>query len=154
LGVLDQTNFATGNQQVASAQNRRLTNFVFDRNYYVDLIMFREVIGAVTNAAYVKPTVQYDLFGGISDSLGGRLDIISAWALEPNATPGRSSWYGIEFDAQIFYEEKDRFRADLSWGTFVPGDAFDLPAGFQGAVDAVGAADFAMTVQGRFFLMF
>lgn len=154
LGVLDQPNYATGAQPLPAQPNKKLTNFMFDRNYYVDLLMFREVIGAVTNAVYVKPGIQYDLFGGVTDSLGGRVDIISGWALEPDATPGRSSWYGIEFDAQIFYEEKNRFRADLSWGTLVPGDAFDLPEGYLGATSAIGAADFAMTVQGRFFLMF
>jgi uncharacterized protein (TIGR04551 family) len=154
LGVRDQVNFFEND----GGPNRKVTNFKFDRNYYVDLILFREVIGGVTNAAYVKPGVQYDLFDSVDDSLGGRVDIITAWALEPKATPGQESWYGIEFDASIFYEERNRFRADLAWGTLVPGSAFNLKASpaepYLQATESKDVTDFAMTVQARFFLMF
>lgn len=157
FGVLDRVNFAAGKDASAggggTVTNEKITNFKFDKNYYVDLIMFRELIGAVTNAYYVKPSVQYDLFDSADDALGGRVDIITAFAMEKEATPGNEAWYGIEFDASLFYEEKNKFRADLAWGTFVPGGAFDLPAGFNGATNAIGA-EFAMTLQGRIFLMF
>ena len=154
FGVLDRVNFAVeGGPQQGAVSNNKVTNFKFDRNYYVDLIMFRELIGAVTNAYYFKPTIQYDLFDSVDDALGGRLDIISGFAMEPQATPGNEAWYGIEFDASLFYEEKDKFRADLAWGTFVPGGAFDLIQDFNGATNAIGA-EFAMTLQGRLFLMF
>lgn len=157
FGVLDQTTFyeeKVVNGQTQTRPNKEITNFKFDRNYYVDLLMFREAIGAVTNAVYVKPSVSYDLFDSVDDALGGRLDIITAFALEPEATPGNEAWYGIEFDAQLFYEEKNRFRADLSWGTFLPGGAFDLVTELTGATKTVDAKDFAMTIQGRLFLMF
>jgi uncharacterized protein (TIGR04551 family) len=154
FAVLDRINFAAGDQTAGGTKtNEKITNFKFDRNYYVDLIMFRELIGAVTNAYYVKPSVQYDLFDSVDDALGGRLDIITAFAQEAEATPGNSSWYGIEFDATLFYEEKDKFRADLAWGTFVPGDAFDLLKDFNAAVSGANA-EFAMTLQARLFLLF
>ena len=157
FGVLDRVNFAAGKDASAGGSgtvtNEKITNFKFDKNYYVDLIMFRELIGAVTNAYYVKPSVQYDLFDSADDALGGRVDIITAFAMEKDATPGNEAWYGIEFDASLFYEEKNKFRADLAWGTFVPGGAFDLIDGFNGSTNAIGA-EFAMTLQGRIFLMF
>jgi hypothetical protein len=119
-------------------------------------MLFREAIGAVTNAVYFKPGIQYDLFDSVEDSLGARLDIITAMPLEPEALPNpEATWYGIEFDMSLFYEERNRFRADITWGTLLPGDAFDLPAGWDGAgAPAAKADDFAMTVQGRFILMF
>lgn len=153
LGVLDQVNYgsSTGGEV---GSNKKITNFKFDRGYNVDLLLFREVIGAVTNAYYFKPGVQYDLFDSKEDDLGFRVDILTAFAMEPEATPGNDPWYGIEFDAQMFYAERNRFRADLSWGTLIPGPAFDLLDGFNGSTGTQGVADFAMTVQARLFVLF
>ena len=37
--------------------NNRIGRFTFDPDYHVDLILFRELIVAVTNAIYVKPSI-------------------------------------------------------------------------------------------------
>ncbi len=153
LGLRDNINFFELDAQGQTVPNRTITNFKFDQNYYVDLLLFREVIGAVTNAVYAKPTIAYDLFEGSDDSLGGQLDVITAWPLEPSATPGRGDWYGVEFDLSLFYQAAKRFRMDLAWGTLIPGSAFDLVKGFNQA-DESRAAQFAMTIQGRFFILF
>ncbi|MGC4083302.1 MAG: hypothetical protein QM736_14635 [Vicinamibacterales bacterium] len=34
---------------------------MFDRDYHVDMILWRHLVGAVTNAGYVKPTLSYEL---------------------------------------------------------------------------------------------
>ena len=34
---------------------------MFNRDYKVDMIMWRHLFGAVTNAVYAKPFIQYDL---------------------------------------------------------------------------------------------
>ncbi len=150
FGVLDSTNYA----DTTGSSNTKVTNFKFDRGYNIDLILFREVLGAVTNAWYIKPGVEYDLFDSQDDDLGFRVDILTAFAMEPEATPGNKSFYGVEFDASMFYEERNRFRADLAWGTLVPGEAFDLVDGFKGADGTQGVTDFAMTVQARLFILF
>ena len=149
FGVLDQVNY-----EVEGVKNTKITNFKFDRGYYVDLLLFREAIGAVTNTYYFKPGIMYDLFDSQEDDLGFRFDILTAFAMEPEATPGNDPWYGIEFDTQLFYQERNRFRADLSWGTLVPGPAFDLIDGYLGAAGSQQVTDFAMTVQARMFVMF
>ena len=126
FAVKDQVNYGESDATGNLGSNRKVTNFKFDRNYYTDLLLFREVIGAVTNTVYVKPGVMYDLFDSREDALGFRFDVLTAFALEPEATPGNDGFYGVEFDTQLFYEEANRFRADLSWGTLVPGAAFNL----------------------------
>ena len=153
FGVLDQVNFYEESDG-SVAKNAELTNFRFDRNYHVDQLLFREVIGAVTNAWYVKPGIQYDLFDSADASLGARLDVLTAFALEKEATPGNDDFYGVEIDTMLFYEEINRFRADILWATLIPGAAFDLAEGLNQAAEAQTAADYAMTVQARLFLMF
>lgn len=154
FGVLDQVNYHVEGDNNQKAKNTKITNFKFDRGYYVDMLLFREAIGAVTNTYYFKPGLMYDLFDSKEDDLGFRFDILTAFAMEPEATPGNDPWYGIEFDTQLFYQERNRFRADLSWGTLVPGPAFDLIDGYLGAAGSQQVTDFAMTVQARMFVMF
>ena len=142
-----------------------LTNFRFDRNYTIDAIMFREIIGTVTNAIYVNPFFRYDLFSKQDDTLGARLDLITAFAHEAGSTPSGEGFYGVETDLTIFYREP-RYGADIMAGLYIPGSAFD---GVQGnvrmpdVVQALGVdpnyganqdATPAWTLQGRFFWAF
>ena len=153
FGVLDQVNFYEETDGSVT-KNAELTNFRFDRNYHVDQLLFREVIGAVTNAWYVKPGVQYDLFDSVDDALAARVDVLTAFALEKEATPGNDDFYGVEIDTTLFYEEQNRFRADILWATLIPGDALNLTEGLNQAAEGQETSDFAMTVQARLFLMF
>jgi uncharacterized protein (TIGR04551 family) len=132
--------------------NREVTAYKFDRDYHIDMMLFREVIGTVTNAYYVKPFLQYDLFDQPEESLGARVDLLIATALEPQATPGNDPFYGFEADLRIFYEEVGVFNLDLEWGFLVPGAAFNYrPVGQpQNNRDA----EFGFTVQGRMTLLF
>src|SRR4029079_3141341 len=54
------TNIAYGNP-LGGPGASTLTHVVFNRDYKVDMILWRHLIGAVTNAAYVKPFIQYDV---------------------------------------------------------------------------------------------
>ena len=132
LAVQDCKNFANSDPVTGGTTNDKITNFRFDRNYHVDQILFREVIGTVTNAWYAKPYIRYDLYESPDGALGGRLDVLVAGALEEDAYPGSGSFLGTEIDATIFVEDANKFYADLSFGLFLPGGAFDLLPGYQG----------------------
>ncbi len=150
LTVNDRSNF-----EQDGVKNKTLNQFKFDRNYHVDQILFREVIGAVTNAWYAKPYIQYDLFDSPDGAIGGRLDILVAGAMEKDAYPGDEMFLGTEFDAKIFVEDTNKFYADLSFGLFIPGKAFDLKEGFIGATsDQAKSADIAWTLQTHIVLMY
>jgi len=121
--------------------------FRFDFDYEVDLILFRELMGTVSNAIYVKPTFGYDL----TDRLTMKAQTVWSFAHKPIATPGNSSMYGIELDADIGYNN-DGFFAGLSYGVLFPLGALDHPAnlGFTGGSDA----QTAQTFQSRLVLKF
>ena len=142
LTVLDCKNFEENGRS-----NVEITNFRFDRNYIVDMILFREVIGSVTNAWYVKPWIRYDLFESPEGAIGGRLDVEFAGALNPGAYPSGEGWLGTEIDVSIFVEETNKFFADLAVGVFIPGNAFDLVEGFQQYTGPRVTAEVAWTVQ-------
>jgi len=134
--------------------NRKLTAYAFDPDYHVDLLLFREVIGTVTNAFYFKPWVQYDLFEGEEAALGARFDLEYARALSSASTPGNDPNLGVELDLRLFYEEKGRFLAMLEWGILFPLDAFDLVKGYGGYDLGTRSAKWATTLQASIHWMF
>lgn len=102
---------------------RTLSLFRFDRDYHVDDILFREVIGAVSNAAYVKPYVGYNLVDESDEVWGFELSVLGAFAMEKESTPGDESWLGLEFGVQMYVHEFDRFRWTLDYSVLFPGEA-------------------------------
>ncbi len=161
----DYISFGVNDDWTVRDDEPNLTNFKFDRNYFVDAIMFREVIGTITNAVYVNPFFQYDLFAKQDDTLGARLDLIGGFAMNPDATPSGNGFYGIETDLTIYYREP-RYGADIMAGVYIPGSAFNGEAG-NSRLSSVSralnlptvyaenvSADPAWTLQGRFFWAF
>jgi len=107
------------------------SNFKFDRDYIVDLILFREIIGAVTNATYFKPWVQFDFWTRNNDTFGLNLAGLYALANDAEATPSGESPLGLEFDSMLFYQEEGKFRADLAYGLLLPLSGFKEVEGRQ-----------------------
>ncbi|HEX2688910.1 MAG TPA: TIGR04551 family protein [Kofleriaceae bacterium] len=119
------TNLAYANPigDPANTNERTLTQFAFNRNYRVDMIMWRHLFGAVTNAGYVKPFVQYD----VTKSITFKVSNISSFALRPVATPGNSTMYGTEFNGDLGYTSGGMFIG-ISYGVLFPFGAMSHPA--------------------------
>lgn len=137
------------------ASDKTITNFKFDFDYHVDLILFRELIGAVTNATYIKPSFSYNLTSSIKFSA----QAIISFANVPVATPGNGNFWGMEFDGDLGYNnEKEGFFAGISYGIYLPGNAMDHPADLfdpMGLDDReVGQAKTAQTIQTRLVVKF
>jgi uncharacterized protein (TIGR04551 family) len=120
-------NVVEGRTHLSNAQFRgpdgTFSRFAFDRDYKVDLILFRELIGAVSNAAYGKPFLSYDLTKTITMKVAN----ITSFALKPVATPGNEVMWGSEFDADIGLTTSS-FHAGLAYGILFPLGAMDHPA--------------------------
>jgi uncharacterized protein (TIGR04551 family) len=125
------------------------SNFRFNFDYKPDLIFFREILGAVTNATYFKPSLRYD----VNDRFSAKAQLIASFANVPVATPGNQSMYGIELDGDIgYHNDKEGFFAGLSYGVFFPQAALDHPVLIFGLNAAPTST--AQTFQGRFVLKF
>jgi uncharacterized protein (TIGR04551 family) len=140
-----------------------LNQFRFDPDYIVDLILFREILGSVTNALYFKPFLNYDFV----EAFGMTLGLVPSWALTPVATPGNASFYGLELDLGLHYRNvEEGFFAGLQYGVFFAGAALERPHDLWGQypveqpdgstlkTDLSGDAGVAQTLQGYFLVKF
>jgi uncharacterized protein (TIGR04551 family) len=133
------------------ASDTSISHFQFSRDYHIDLILFRELKGAVSNALYARPWVRYD----ITDRFGFRAQAVASFAHKPIATPGNESFYGVELDGDLGYSnEKEGFFAGLSYGVLFPLAALDRPFDiFPNNEGSIGAST-AQTFQLRFILKY
>jgi uncharacterized protein (TIGR04551 family) len=106
---------AADGQQFSPGDNY-LTNFRFNPDYRIDMLLFREILGTVTDAFYLKPHVGYFF----TDELGVRADVIASFSNFASSTPGNSNMLGIEIDGQVFYRSEDGFHFMLQYGLLVP----------------------------------
>jgi uncharacterized protein (TIGR04551 family) len=160
------TNIAFANQlgdpTICNAQHTcTLSQFFFNRDYQIDMILWRHLIGAVTNAAYAKPFLSYDL----TKSIMFKVSNITSFALRPVATPGNSVMYGTEFDGDLGYYGNHIFLG-ISYGVLFPMGAMSHPAnnatdggpGYTWSTDVnnpnTGDAGTAHTIQSRLVLTF
>ncbi|MEL6184314.1 MAG: hypothetical protein AAFU79_06800, partial [Myxococcota bacterium] len=121
-----------GNQ--APAGDNAITNYRFDPDFIVDLIFWRQLVGGITDAFIVRPSIQYDL----TDELGGRLDLIYSRSWFGESTPsgsfnnvaatdigGTDLNLGFEADVSLFFRSERGFTAQLQYGIFIPMDGLD-----------------------------
>jgi uncharacterized protein (TIGR04551 family) len=102
---------------VGGCADNAIRNFRFNRAYRPDLILWRELLGGVTDAFYVKPSLKYSLADGF-DLYGS---FIYSQAFYAESTPStESTALGVEVDVGARYETEDGFVAGINWGIFFP----------------------------------
>ena len=126
-------------QPALLCQDRDIRNFRFNQDYRIDLILWREIIGGITDALYLKPGVSY----AFNDSLSVFGNFIYSKALKPTSTPsGNSTQLGFEVDAGVRYQTDDGFYAQLAYGVLFPFDGlqYNYATPFLGAPVSPGVA--------------
>jgi uncharacterized protein (TIGR04551 family) len=122
-GDIEGPQFACG---VGGCRDNAIRNFRFNRAYRVDLILWRELIGGLTDAVYIKPSLKYSLADGF-DLYGG---VIYSQALYAESTPSTTNRsLGVEVNVGARYETEDGFIAGLAWGIFFPMAGLQEPPG-------------------------
>ncbi|MBC7977401.1 MAG: TIGR04551 family protein [Myxococcales bacterium] len=135
------TNIAFANQ-LGGPGDTTLSQFTFNRDYKIDMILWRHLIGAVSNAGYIKPFIQYDVTKAITFKVAN----ITSFAVRPVATPGNSKMYGTEFNVDLGYGSGGLF-AGLSYGVLFPFAALSHPADVaDGAGQRFGYTDYTNAI--------
>lgn len=100
-----------------------IRNFRFNRDYRMDMILYREILGGVTDSLYVKPKVQYRITQGLNVFAAG----IYSRAIFANSTISGGNDVapvdpnlGIELNAGVRYETEDGFYAQAQYGILFP----------------------------------
>jgi uncharacterized protein (TIGR04551 family) len=98
-----------------------IRDFRFSPDYHIDQIFFRQIMGTVTNAVYIRPAASYwlDLLQGRQIGFSG--SVVYSMAQVPVATPGNALTYGLETNVGINYRNtQEGFFAGFVWGVFWP----------------------------------
>jgi len=172
-------NYRAGRQY---ANDGEITNFRFDPDYAVDLILFREILTTVSDATYIKLMTEYRPAPGF----GVRLEAIYSMVLETASSPyydtdpsdnngmqlsvsdietnkalqlNDSHQLGLELDLHLYYKSPDGFFAGVSYGIFFPGAALGRVFMTQDdngvkAANWDAAGGVAQTVQGSLGITF
>ena len=99
-----------------------LSNFRFNRAYFVDLLMFREILGTVSNATYFKPWAAFYFF----DNFSARVDAGYALAMNRRSTLGNKFSYGIELDgAMRYHDTREPIFFQFQYGVLFPLPGFN-----------------------------
>jgi uncharacterized protein (TIGR04551 family) len=112
--------------------DRNLNDFHFSPEYHVDEILFRRILGTVSNAIYFKPSIAYwlDLDSRRENDVGISGSVIYSIAPVPVSTPGNSMNYGVELDLGLHYRnQRENIFAGATWGIFWPMAALSRPVG-------------------------
>lgn len=141
-GILDRHVVSTPNQTCYSLdqsevfRTRKIHHFVFNRDYRVDSILFREVIGSVTNAFYFKPAYGRVFFRDGAWEVGGGASLLMAFASISEGAPGRKRPLGVEPGLDLWARWGQHLTLRADGAVLVPLDGLDRAATGQQAEPA------------------
>lgn len=127
FGVLDrpvatELDYSAWSEGSPVRTNDYVTSFVLHPNFITDQILYRRVIGAVTNSFYLRPNMKYTLWGEGESSLWVKGSVMYAMAFVPSATPGEASALGLETDVALGAHFSRHVEARLESGMLFPGE--------------------------------
>jgi len=150
LGIFFNTGYSTGDRDVngisiredtitpenSTSNDGNATHFTFHPNYRIDLILFRNILGAVGGASYFRPSLSYDIIRTDAGQLFGlRADVIYSRASNAVQVYGSSQNLGVELDASVYYRSEDGpdvldgFWASFHYGILFPLDGLGYRSG-------------------------
>jgi uncharacterized protein (TIGR04551 family) len=97
-----------------------VNDFRFHPDYRIDRILFREIIGTVTNAVYLRPHAQWTVYRSAPGVLSAEIAGVASWAAVASATPGGRSPLGVEIDPTLAYASRDGFGIAFEYGVLFP----------------------------------
>ncbi|MBK7862180.1 MAG: hypothetical protein IPJ65_26920 [Archangiaceae bacterium] len=112
-------------ETATSCSDSFIRNFRFNRAYSVDMILFRELLGGVTDALYIKPKASYR----ITDGFNVFAALIYSRAIYAESTPSAhltstgivgDANLGIQINAGARYETEDGFFGEIRYGILIP----------------------------------
>jgi uncharacterized protein (TIGR04551 family) len=121
-----------GNAALTCTDND-IRNYRFNPNYHIDQILWRYILGSITDAWYIRPAAYWN----ISDAFQLTGNIVYSQAIYTSSTPSASrpgfgsNALGLEIDAGIKYQTEDGLFAWLYYGILFPFDGLQNTAVFQ-----------------------
>lgn len=111
--------------QASPPNDTTVDNFRFHPDYRIDRILFREIIGTVTDAIYFRPHARATLARIGPARLDAELFGVVSMATYASSTPGNSQPLGVEVDPTLAYKNRDGFSVALEHGALFPLSGLD-----------------------------
>jgi uncharacterized protein (TIGR04551 family) len=113
--------------QAVPPYDNRFDSFRFHPDYRIDRILFREIIGTVTDAFYFRPHLRWRML-----EVGwGRLDLqlagVASFAVEPTSAPGGERPLGVELDPSLAWVNELGFSVVIDYAVLFPLSGLDNP---------------------------
>jgi uncharacterized protein (TIGR04551 family) len=100
-------------------------NFRFHPDFRIDQILFRQIIGTITDAGYLRPNADLTLYRSHQGRISFGLAAIFSWAMSPGSTPSGKRLLGLELDPAFRYDSPFGFSAALEQATLIPFSGLD-----------------------------
>jgi uncharacterized protein (TIGR04551 family) len=110
--------------QANPPKDNRVDNFRFHPDYRIDRILFREIIGTVTDAVYARPHAKLRMVRTRSTQVSATTAVIASSAVDKNSTPSGKAPLGVEIDPSLIFETW-AFLAALDYAVLFPLSGFD-----------------------------
>ena len=110
--------------QIHPPNDMTIDNFRFHPDYHVDLILWRRIVGAVTDGVYFRPSLYFGPFGSPNHHVSFEAAFIESNALDATTPPGQATHLGEEIDLSMRYRYEAAFEVGIQYGVFVPGAGF------------------------------
>jgi uncharacterized protein (TIGR04551 family) len=107
-------------QSTGGCTDDELTAFRFNRDYRVDMLLYRELLGSVTDSLYVKPRAKYRITQGFDVFASFIWSRAIFFESTPGGFIGNDANLGVEINAGARYETEDGFFAQLQYGILFP----------------------------------
>jgi uncharacterized protein (TIGR04551 family) len=103
------------------------SSFAFNPAYNTDLILYRHILGSVSQSYYFKAWLRYDfLKSAMGRNLGIQADVLYSRAVfEESTINGGTANLGVELNIKAMYVSDDRFHAGIAYGVLFPLGAFE-----------------------------
>lgn len=109
----------------SGCSDNEINNFRFNRDFRTDMILYREILGGVTDSLYFKPKAKYRItqgFEAFASAIYSRAIFLSS---TPGALyEGANESLGIEINGGARYETEDGFYGQLQYGILFPLEGF------------------------------
>jgi uncharacterized protein (TIGR04551 family) len=106
--------------QFSLPDDNTINNFRFHPNYHIDLILWRQIVGAVSDAIYFRPALR----SRPHKRLDLELAFIHSRAVQASSLPGNDARLGSEIDLSAQWEIWHGLIGSAQYGLFLPGRGF------------------------------
>jgi uncharacterized protein (TIGR04551 family) len=119
--------------------NNEINNFRFNRDFRVDMILYREILGGITDSFYLKPRAKYrithgfEAYAGVIYSRAIFAESAPSWGVGSAGDPN----LGIEINGGVRYETEDGFFGQVQYGILFPLGGFAKKTVVNGEANVV-----------------